>query len=335
VNQNTKTVIVTGVLGFIGSHTAKTFKEAGYNVIGIDREWTMNEGANYVDQLLIADFVNIVSVIVSNNNVDAIIHIAGTSLVGPSILNPGEYYNNNSFKTNSMLEQLSKINWKGSIVFSSSAAVYGNNDSVSSWNEDYPKDPVSPYGRSKLMCEHIIEDHCRAHGFKGIALRYFNASGCDQNGKLGCVKNDTHLIPKIIQSVLENSRFTLNGKDFQTPDGTCIRDYIHVSDIANAHLMAVEFLETLDNHTFQAYNIGTGAGFSNLEIVKMVEQVIQKDIQIVYGPIRAGDPNQLIANPNLFINNTKWEPKYSSLKTIVETTYNWMKGLYETSSINS
>ena len=189
------------------------------------------------------------------------------------------------------------------------------------------KNPVSPYGRTKLMCEQIIQDHCYAYGFKGIALRYFNASGCDVDGRLGNKVNDSHLIPQIIESIITNKTFTVFGSDFNTPDGTCLRDYLNVNDIANAHLEAVRLAETLDSNTFNVYNLGTGSGYTNLEIVKAVERFTGNNVKLIKGPRREGDPDARVADPTKFINATAWRPTNSSLEQIVTTTYNWMKKL--------
>jgi len=325
VNQNTKRVIITGAMGFIGSHTAKAFQQAGYYVIGIDRALTIPDAAAFVNEMIIDDFVNVTAKVAEINNIGTIIHIAGTSLVGPSIADPGEYYDNNVAKTNQMLEELSKRGWKGTIVFSSSAATYGNDCTVPIV-EEANGIPVSPYGHSKKMCEYVIESHAHAHGFKGIALRYFNACGCDPDNKLGNNWNDTHLIPRVVQSVLEGTTLTINGNDFPTNDGTCIRDYLHVSDIADAHVKAVKLANKLNSGTFKAYNLGTGVGISNLEIVQAVSNAGLK-VDYKFGPKRFGDPAELIANPTQFMSNTGWDPKYSKLETIVSTTVKWMENL--------
>ena len=323
MNQNTKTVIITGVLGFIGGHTSKSFKQAGYRVIGIDREWTLKEGSSFCDMLFIDDFVNITATVAVKEQADSIIHIAGTSLVGPSLKDPGEYYRNNVAKTNQMLDDLALSGWKGNIVFSSSAATYGN-DCVVPIVETANGIPVSPYGHSKKMCEYIIADHTRAHGHKSIALRYFNACGCDANGDLGNIWNDTHLIPRVVQSIIENKNFTMNGVDFNTKDGTCVRDYLHVSDIAQAHVNALTLCDLFDTGTFKAYNLGTGTGYSNLEITQMVQNVTGKMLGCNFGPRREGDPDELIADPSAFIKDANWNPTHSDLKNIVKTTYDWM-----------
>lgn len=318
-----KTILITGAMGFIGGHTCKAFQQAGYRVIGVDRSLTIPQSSKFIDELIVDDFL-IVPEIVSKKNIDGIIHIAGTSLVGPSLTNPGEYYNNNVAKTNLMLDNLSKKNWQGSIVFSSSAAVYGNNCNVPI-SENDEGDPVSPYGQSKKICEQIIKDHSRAHGFRSIALRYFNACGCDVDTELGNLWNDSHLIPRVVQSILENNLLTINGQDFKTKDGTCIRDYLHVSDIARAHIKAYEQSKYLDKGSFRSYNLGTGKGFSNKEIVEAVKNITGFDPIVKYGPRRAGDPDELIANPRQFIVDTGWMPINSNLDTIVETTFKWMK----------
>jgi len=318
-----KSVIITGAMGFIGGQTAKAFHSLGYTVIGVDREMTIPESAQFIDQLIIDDFT-IVPKIVKENKSKNIVHIAGTSLVGPSMADPGEYYNNNCARTNIMLDDLAKLGWQGNIIFSSSAAVYGNNCTLPI-KEAASGIPVSPYGHSKKICEQIINDHSRAHGFKSIALRYFNACGCDLDGKLGNLWNDTHLVPRVVQSILENTPITINGNDFKTRDGTCIRDYLHVSDIADAHVKAVVLANTFDKGTFRSYNLGTGRGFSNLEIVAAVKAVTKQHTKIIFGPQRVGDPAELVADPTDFIRDAGWTPLNSTLLKIVETTYDWMK----------
>jgi UDP-glucose-4-epimerase GalE len=322
VSQNTKNILITGAMGFIGSHTAKAFQKAGYRVIGIDRQITIPAAAGFIDELIVDDFANMAAAVAVERDVCGIIHIAGTSLVGPSIKNPGEYYDNNVGKTNTMLENLAKQGWQGKIIFSSSAAVYGN-DYTRPWKETDSKNPISPYGHSKSMCEQIISDHSHARGHRGIALRYFNACGCDPDGELGNVWNDSHLVPSMVQSTLEKIPMTINGIDFSTPDGTCIRDYLHVSDIAEAHVLSISLGDSLDKGEFRVYNLGTGKGISNLEIVRGT----QKGTMFNYGPRRFGDPDELVADPTRFMTDTVWKPKYSQLDTIVSTTFNWMKDL--------
>jgi UDP-glucose 4-epimerase len=321
-----KTVIITGALGFIGGHTCKAFKKAGYHVIGIDNNLTIPESAQYIDEFVKSDFVEVCANIAHSSNAEAIIHIAATSLVGPSITNPGLYYDNNASKTNLLLDQLKELNWNGTFVFSSSAAVYGNG-CLCPILEESRCSPVSPYGNSKLICEQIIRDHCVANtNIKGIALRYFNAAGCDNDCELGNIKDDTHLVPKVITALLNNELLIINGNSFDTEDKTCIRDYLHVTDIANAHVKAVEYSHIVES--FGNFNLGTGLGFSNLEIIMMAEKVTNLKLNFKYGPMREGDPDELIANPNKFMKLTNWHPEHSSIENIIETTYNWMKKYY-------
>lgn len=325
-NQNTKIVVITGVLGFIGGHTAKAFKHNGYRVIGIDRTATIPENSQFCDELIVSDFVDVTAAIAKNRNADAIIHIAGTSLVGPSIKDPGEYYNNNVSKTNLMLNDLAAKNWQGKVIFSSSAAIYGNN-CTTPIVESVHGIPVSPYGQSKKVCEYVIADHARAHGHKGIALRYFNAAGCDPEGLTGNVFDDTHIIPTVIRHILKDELFVINGNNFATKDGTCVRDYLHVTDIADAHVKAVKLCDSLDQGEFRAYNLGTGHGFSNLEIMSAIEKVADKLLNYEIGPRRIGDADELVADPTAFKNATDWNPTNSSIDTIVTSTYKWMKQL--------
>lgn len=322
-----KTVIITGALGFIGSHTAKVFKSAGYYVIGIDRFATIPTAAQYLDQLMVGDFVSTIEAAINSTVVTAIVHCAGTSLVGPSIKDPGEYYNNNAAKTNTMMTILANIGWKGTIVFSSSAATYGVPVQVPIREFD-AKIPVSPYGWSKLFCERIIEDHCTAAKMRGIALRYFNAAGCDPDGTLGHVVNDSHMIPRVLSAYQQGMPFTLYGENYLTPDGTCIRDYLHVMDIAAAHLEAVVLADTLPPASFLVYNLGTGHGYSNSEIIETCEEVVNGIINCEVGPCRPGDPAKLVADSSQFQKDTPWSPKYSDINTIVRTAWNWQKTLY-------
>lgn len=320
-----KSVVITGAMGFIGGHTAKVFKQAGYHVVGVDREATVPESAHYIDQLLMDEFVDIAPLAALINQSDAIIHCAGTSLVGPSITNPGEYYNNNSAKTNLMMDKLAKFQYDGKIVFSSSAATYGVPANSSNILEDDAKNPISPYGWSKLFCEYIIKDHCLAHGMRGIALRYFNACGCDPDTTLGHVEDDTHMVPRVLSAYHNNRAFSLYGNDYATADGTCVRDYLHVMDIAWAHLEAVCLADAMQAGEFRAYNLGTGQGYSNREIIAACERAVDDKIGVVIGPRREGDPDMLVANSDRFQTDTAWRPRFSDIDTIVGTAWQWQQ----------
>jgi UDP-glucose 4-epimerase len=324
-----KTIIITGATGYIGGHTALAFKLAGYTVIGIDRKITIPASVEFLDEFLCLDYADIVDYCAPIREADAIIHCAGTSLVAPSLTDPGEYYSNNVAKTNKMLGWLFRKGWIGNIVFSSSASVYGNTDNIPiSESSLYQRLPVSPYGWSKLMTERIIADHCQAHGFKAVSLRYFNAAGCDPETRMGCDKDGTHLVTKVVNSVLSNQIITINGNDYNTRDGTCIRDYVHVMDIAQAHIEAVCLTHGFDSGHHRAYNIGSGVGFTNQEILDQTQDLAGYKLNWQYGPRRQGDPDELVADPRRFIQDTKWQPTMSNISDILSTTWNWMKKTY-------
>ena len=324
-----KTIVITGATGYVGGHTALRFKEAGYTVIGVDRKITIPAAVEYLDEFLCTDFADIVDYCAPLREAGAIIHCAGTSLVGPSLTDPGEYYNNNTAKTNRMLDWLGSKQWSGSIIFSSSAAVYGNYASCPiSEGSTFKSTPINPYGWSKLMTERVIADHCHAHNFRGISLRYFNAAGCDSEGRMGCVKDGTHLVTRVVDGTLSGEEIVINGNDYDTRDGTCVRDYIHVTDLADAHLEAVCLVESFKPGEHRSYNLGTGRGLTNLEILQQVEAYAGHKLKWSYGPRRAGDPDQLYADPRRFMQDTKWKPAHSSIGDITSTTYKWMKKTY-------
>ena len=322
-----KTVVITGAMGFIGGHTAKAFREAGYRVVGVDCKFTLPRSVAFLNQLFVDDFVDITAAAVEENQADAIIHCAGTSLVGPSLQDPYTYYWNNSSKTNELFNKLTRLGWRGKFVFSSSAATYGIPAANTQLFESSPQQPINPYGQSKLFCEHIIRDHCHAHGFKGIALRYFNAAGCDASGDLGHAVDDTHMIPRVLSAHRSGKTFNLYGDDYHTRDGTCIRDYLHVTDIAQAHLESVCLAEAMVPGEFRAYNLGTGQGHSNKEIIDVCSQVVGQEIDFKYAPRRLGDPDYLVANSDLFQKDTSWRPKNSNIENIAATAWHWEQNL--------
>lgn len=323
-------IIITGATGYIGGHVAQRFKQAGYRVIGIDRTVTIPATVEYLDEFLCTDYADVVDTCAALNNSTAIIHCAGTSLVGPSLSDPGEYYENNTAKTNKMLNWLAKKGWCGSVIFSSSAAIYGSNTNCPlTETSAYAWLPINPYGWSKLMTEQVLEDHCRAHGFRGVALRYFNAAGCDLSGKLGCVKDGTHLVTRLVNGALSNTEVVINGNDYATKDGTCVRDYIHVTDLAEAHFLAVKYAEeSMRESQFKAYNVGAGIGYSNKEVLDEVIALTGNQLQWRYGPRREGDPDELVSSTSEFRAATGWEANHSNIDCIVNSTWDWMKKTY-------
>jgi UDP-glucose-4-epimerase GalE len=248
---------------------------------------------------------------------EAIVHCAGKSLVGPSILNPEEYYNNNFVKTKNLLDFLRSINWSGRFIFSSSAATYGN-PVINPCCEVDPTEPISPYGESKLMIEWLLKSYQRAYGLDFVAFRYFNACGADPQARHGQAPGATHIIARILENYKAGKNFVCNGNDYDTLDGTCIRDYVHVADIADAHILALNKLLVVSD----VYNLGTTTGASNLEIIGTANSVIKDELLWNYGPKREGDPALLTADAGKFSTHAGWKPKYN-LTEIVTHAWAW------------
>lgn len=317
-----KWVAITGVNGYIGGQTVLRFKDLGYKVIGVDRNTTAPWIRDIVDSFTPGDFINpmFTNQIIDKNPV-ALIHIAGTSLVGPSIKDPGPYYVNNVGNTARLLAGLANRGWKKTVVFSSSAAVYG--DPVdSTLTEESLKAPISPYGHSKLMAEQVLRDCAVGYGFKTVALRYFNACGADSKVRHGQLKQATHLIARIMETIVNKGVFTLNGDDYETPDGTCVRDYLHVEDIANAHYLSTLYADVMTKPSVE-FNLGSGRGASIKEIIASVERITGKTVLTHTGPRREGDPASLVASATKFKAETGWKPESSSLDNIVRTAWAW------------
>jgi UDP-glucose 4-epimerase len=289
------TVVVTGVSGYIGGQTALMLKDAGERVIGIDCRPLPSHLTGVCDRFIQEDFASThaLSAIVLERP-DAVVHCAGTSLVGPSIANPAEYYENNVVKTFELLNLIRKALPRTKLVYSSSAATYGEPVMLPIHEVD-PAEPVSPYGQSKLMVDMMLESYHRAYDLNYVSFRYFNACGADPQGRHGQAPGGTHLISRVLETMRDNVEFTLNGVDFPTPDGTCVRDYIHVEDIARAHSQAI-----YHDVPSGVYNLGSNNGTSNREIIAAAERVTGRKLKVVMGAARPGDPPQLTANSAKF-----------------------------------
>jgi UDP-glucose 4-epimerase len=325
-------VIVTGGCGYIGSHVARAFKLNGDTVSIIDRvkrEHTLKD----IDGHLIADFASDEALsYITMHEPDIIVHCAGTSLVGPSMTNPSEYYNNNIAKTIKMLDVLKGLSKRPTIMFSSSASVYGVPDVLPITERNEIK-PISPYGNTKAAGEMILHDYGNAYGIDTVCFRYFNAAGAmPSTYDLGQEPEATHIIARVLEASLANRAFTINGSDFDTPDGTCIRDYVHVWDIALAHVRAAGYLHRHDASGFivagvrtsvqEVFNLGTNTGVSNLEIVNYVKEKYGLPF-VNFGPSRPGDPNKLVASGKLAREYLGWEPVNSDIKQIIDDAYKW------------
>ena len=310
--------MVTGATGYIGSHVCKHLQREGYNVIGVDlveREHTLK----FIDEFINDDF-NSVDCFAALKRVVAVIHCAGTSLVGPSIGDPAEYYVNNVAKTANFLDVLRRQGRPPVFVFSSSAAVYGNPD-VDVIRENTAWQPLSPYGQSKAMIEIMVADISRAYHINCMNLRYFNACGADVDaGELGQAPGATHIIARLLESVRDNKDFTLYGSNYPTPDGTCIRDYVHVDDLARAHCLAIQYLLS-DVGASCSLNLGSGQGYSNREIIAAVEQHVGA-VRVNTAEPRLGDPARLVASNDLAKTYLGWSPEHN-LETIIKSAWKW------------
>ena len=311
------TVLVTGAAGYIGGQTMLTLRDQGTRVIGIDMRSLPQHLQSVPDRFYQEDFASKHGLSrILEHRPSAIIHCAGTSLVGPSISDPESYYRNNFVKTKSLADYVIKYAPKTRIVFSSSAAVYGE-PVITPCQESDPPLPVSPYGESKLMTEMMLAAYHRAYGLDYVAFRYFNACGADSQGRHGQESGATHIIARVLESLRDDREFTLNGADYATTDGTCVRDYVHVEDIAQAHMMA-----TYDVVPGGVYNLGTSVGASNREIMKAAESITDRDLRYVMGERRAGDPAVLTASSQRFNLVSGWVPRYN-LHEIIQHAWAW------------
>ena len=310
-------VIVTGGAGYIGGQTVLKLLDAGHSVLVIDRDLHYSPLQDLGAKWLTADFAGEVALAsLKTFQPEAIIHCAGTSLVGPSMLNPDEYYDNNFVKTKRLCDFLVEEKIPARLIFSSSAATYGN-PIMTPCQEVDPTEPISPYGESKLMTEWMLRGYQRAYGLDYVSFRYFNACGADSQGRHGQVPGATHIIARVLESVKNKQDFTLYGTDYPTDDGTCVRDYVHVEDLAMAHVMAIDPSISSD-----IYNLGTNQGTSNLEVVQAAAKITQQDVGVLHGPKRAGDPAILTADAAKFMAVSDWQPKFD-LNHIIVHTWAW------------
>lgn len=315
-------VLVTGGAGYIGSHAVKMLLEKDYNVITLD-----NLSKGHRKSVLGGEFVegdlsdtDLLRNIFSSFQVDAVMHFAANSLVGESMTNPGKYFGENIPYGVNLLEAMKEAK-VDKFIFSSSAAVYGEPE-YTPIDEEHPIKPTNVYGETKAIFEKILEWYDQIAGVRSISLRYFNAAGADPSGLIGERHDpETHLIPIVIQAAMGKRKLMVYGNDYPTADGTCIRDYIHVNDLAHAHILALEAL--ISGHKTDSYNLGNGNGFTVLDVIRTAEEVSGKKIEYQMAKRRSGDPAVLIASSDKIRKQLGLEFKYPSLRTQVETAWNF------------
>lgn len=318
-----KTILVAGGAGYIGSHTAKYLLNKGYEVVVLDnlvyghREAVLSPNFEQVD---LKD-KEALDEVFKKYKIDAVIHFAAYTYVGESVTSPQKYYHNNVVNTLNLLDAMIKNDVKN-IVFSSTCATYGN-PKYMPLDEKHSQHPINPYGKTKLMMEQIMADYDKAYGLKFAALRYFNAAGADAQGQLGESHDpETHIIPLVLKAIKgEIPKITVFGTDYDTPDGTCIRDYVHVEDLADAHMLALEKL--INEGKSLKINLGTGIGNSVKEIITAAEEVTGKKVPIEFGQRREGDPDKLYATNQYAKEVLGWDPKYTDIKEIIKTAWLW------------
>jgi UDP-arabinose 4-epimerase len=321
-NQSEKVVLVTGGAGYIGSHTAKALAVRGYIPVTYDNlvhghRWAVQSGPFVEGD--IGDRAKLLETI-RRFEVSAVIHFAAFAYVGESIRQPAKYFNNNVTKSLVLLDALVDSGLRH-VVFSSSCATYGSPDRMPI-TEDTPQNPVNPYGETKLMMERALHWYSGAHDLSSVSLRYFNAAGADSEGKLGELHcPETHLIPLVLEAIEGRRCLEIYGADYPTPDGTCVRDYIHVSDLADAHVKALDYLR--NGGVPIAVNLGTGKGHSVREVIGAAEEVTGRKVPHRIVPRRIGDPAILVADPSLAGKVLDWCPKSSSLDCMIGSAWKW------------
>ncbi len=315
-------ILVTGGAGYIGSHTCKYLAKQGLTPVTFDNLVYGHEHAVKWGPFIKGDLhdTQLLTETLKAHKIEGVIHFAAYAYVGESVTQPEKYYRNNVAGTLSLLNAMIAANVL-KIVFSSTCATYGIPEKTPI-DESFPQNPINPYGQTKLIVEHILQDYAKAYGLKSVALRYFNAAGADPECEIGEDHNpETHVIPLALESALTGKEFCVNGTDYPTPDGTCLRDYIHVNDLASAHLKALQNIENLG--PFEAINLGVGKAYSVKEVIQSVEAISKKKMNVKFIERRPGDPATLVANASKAKQLLDWEPQFKKLDEIIETAYNW------------
>lgn len=316
-------ILITGGAGYIGSHTAKHLAQAGHEIVVLDNlsrghRWAVKWGP--LEEVDLTDLPAVQSTL-QKRRPDAVVHFAAYALVGESVQDPGLYYRNNFVGSLNLIQALLASGCR-KMVFSSTCATYGNPQRPV-LDESHPQAPVNPYGHSKLMVEQALADFRISHGLQSCCLRYFNACGADPDGELGEVHHpETHLIPCIFNALSSGQTLKIFGDQYATPDGTCVRDYINILDLAAAHRLALEALQS-GKPLRPAYNLGTGRGHSVREVVAIVEKVTGRNIPVEIFPPRPGDPPSLVARADLARQDLSWQPEWADLEKSVQAAWQW------------
>ncbi len=316
-------VLVVGGAGYIGSHMVKYLGNQGCSVTVLDNLSSGHRDAVLCGELLVGDLADcdFLDQVFEKQSFDVVMHFASSIMVGESVVKPSLYYRNNVTHTQNLLDAMVKYDVQH-FIFSSTAAIFGEPE-YTPIDELHPKCPMNPYGRSKWMVEQILEDYDRAYGLKSICLRYFNAAGADPECELGERHDpETHLIPLVLQAASgKRDAITVFGRDYDTEDGTCIRDYIHVNDLCSAHWLAIQSLKSRGES--QRFNLGNGNGFSVQQLIDVCREVTGKDIQVIDGERREGDPAALVADASRAQLELGWTPKFDDLSAIVSHAWAW------------
>ncbi|MDG3546683.1 UDP-glucose 4-epimerase GalE [Methanobacterium formicicum] len=318
-------ILVTGGAGYIGSHANKELTRAGYETVVLDN---MSYGHpdflkwGVFEEVDLGDLESIRNVF-RKYEIEAVMHFAAFTYVGESVEDPQKYYLNNLRNTLNLLQVMNEFEVR-KLVFSSTCATYGNPQKIP-LTEDHPQNPINPYGQGKLMVEKVLKDYSSAYGLRYVSLRYFNAAGADPEGEVGERHDpETHLIPLILDAAMgKREDIKIFGTDYPTTDGTCIRDYIHVTDLADAHIKALKYLE--DGGESEVFNLGNGNGFSVREVIEEARKVTGKEIKATETERRPGDPPVLVGSSEKARKILKWQPKYDDLTKIISTAWEWHK----------
>ncbi len=316
-------LLIPGGAGYVGSHMVKYAQDNGHEVVVLDDFSTGNEWAVRDCEILRVSLLDQEKLahLLKGRTFDGVIHFAAKSLVGESFQQPDFYYLNNVVGTLNLVREMMH-NDIYNLVFSSTAAIFGD-PVTEKIAEDHPKNPINPYGQSKLMVENILKDICAVYAINATCFRYFNAAGADSSGVIGEAHDpETHLIPNILKSTFtEGNVLKVFGDDYETHDGTCIRDYVHVTDLAEAHFLGLKYMR--DNDGFSAFNLGSGIGYSVLDVIKSCERAVKKMIPYVVDMRRDGDPAMLVADNSTAVCDLSWKPKFSDLDSLTLSAWKW------------